>query len=52
MKTPFTLLHYTRLAFLLAGLMLALSTQAEDRLARIFQDNMVLQRDQPVPVWG
>ena len=26
--------------------------QAEDRLAHIFQDNMVLQREKPVPVWG
>ncbi len=25
---------------------------AEDRLADIFQDNMVLQRGKPVPVWG
>jgi sialate O-acetylesterase len=25
---------------------------AEDRLARIFQDGMVLQREMPVPVWG
>ena len=24
----------------------------EARLAHIFQDNMVLQRDAPVPVWG
>lgn len=28
------------------------SAQAEDRVAHIFQDNMVLQRDKPVPVWG
>lgn len=25
---------------------------AENRLATIFQDNMVLQREKPVPVWG
>lgn len=31
---------------------LALSVYAETRLAHIFQDNMVLQRDVPVPVWG
>ena len=24
----------------------------EERAARIFTDHMVLQRDQPVPVWG
>ncbi len=35
----------------LLGLM-AISAQAEERFARIFQDNMVLQRDKPVPVWG
>jgi len=28
------------------------STRAELRLARVFSDSMVLQRDQPVPVWG
>src|SRR5258708_5870080 len=28
------------------------SCHAEDRLARIFQDNVVLQRTKPVPVWG
>jgi sialate O-acetylesterase len=28
------------------------SAQAEDRLATIFQDNMVLQREMPLPVWG
>lgn len=32
--------------------LLAGTVRAEDRLAHIFQDNMVLQRDKPVPVWG
>ena len=41
-------------AFLLALLWTGLSipAQAENRLATIFQDNMVLQREKPVPVWG
>ncbi|MEK7415328.1 MAG: hypothetical protein AAB263_18635, partial [Planctomycetota bacterium] len=26
--------------------------QAEERLAYVFQDNMVLQREKPVPIWG
>ena len=30
----------------------AIPAQAENRLATIFQDNMVLQREMPVPVWG
>jgi len=34
------------------GLFLALSASAELRLAAIFSDHMVLQRDQPIPVWG
>jgi len=38
------------LTLMLVGL--PVSTQAEDRLAQIFQDNMVLQREKPVPVWG
>jgi len=28
------------------------TVQAEERIAQIFQDNMVLQREKPVPVWG
>ena len=39
------------LLFVLSTAM-ALPIQAEDRLATIFQDNMVLQREKPVPVWG
>jgi len=31
---------------------ISISAHAEDRLATIFQDNMVLQREMPVPVWG
>ena len=31
---------------------LPLAARADDRLAHIFQDNMVLQREQPAPVWG
>src|SRR5437868_10969056 len=33
-------------------LLLELPAQAEVRLPQMFADNMVLQRDQPVPVWG
>ncbi|HEY3325244.1 MAG TPA: sialate O-acetylesterase [Planctomycetota bacterium] len=32
--------------------LLAASTQAAVRMPHIFSDNMVLQRDKPVPVWG
>jgi len=28
------------------------SAKIEERLARVFQDNMVLQREKPVPIWG
>jgi len=31
---------------------LSLTEAAEFRLARVFQDHMVLQREKPVPVWG
>jgi sialate O-acetylesterase len=37
---------------LFAALMSLSSLQAESRLAGIFTDNMVLQRDMAVPVWG
>ncbi len=30
----------------------SIPAHAENRLATIFQDNMVLQREKPVPVWG
>jgi sialate O-acetylesterase len=38
------------LIVMLAGI--PVPAQAQDRLAHIFQDNMVLQRDKPAPVWG
>ena len=53
MKTPYLAIRITSallLAFAWIGI--PMSAQAEDRLAQIFQDNMVLQRDKPVPVWG
>lgn len=37
---------------LLFSLLLLVTARAEVRVAPIFTDNMVLQRDQPVPVWG
>ena len=35
-----------------AWLGISLPAHADNRLATIFQDNMVLQREKPVPVWG
>ena len=43
-----TVKHYV-LPFLLAG---ALNCAAQVELAPIFSDNMVLQREMKVPVWG
>ena len=44
--------HLTFLLTLLAVSAGALSVRADVRLAAPFSDNMVLQRDKPVPVWG
>ena len=41
-----------RVAVLLVALVLASSSFAELKLATVFSDGMVLQRDQDVPVWG
>jgi sialate O-acetylesterase len=41
-----------RLLLALASTVAALSVAAEVRLARLFTDHLVLQRDRPVPVWG
>ncbi|MGV3757307.1 MAG: sialate O-acetylesterase [Verrucomicrobiota bacterium] len=38
--------------FALALLVVGLSAQADVRLASVFSDHMVLQRDQKIPVWG
>jgi sialate O-acetylesterase len=48
--TPQTGRRVLVLALLLAGLMPA--ARADVRLAKIFTDNMMLQRDQPIRVWG
>ncbi|MFT5121883.1 MAG: sialate O-acetylesterase [Kiritimatiellia bacterium] len=39
-------------AWLITVILFPLALQAELRVAQIFGDNMVLQRDQLVPVWG
>lgn len=44
--------HGLRLLSLLAFLGLSLLAVAEVRLAHLFSDDMVLQREKPVPVWG
>jgi len=41
-----------RLIVLLAVLVMGISSFAELKLAAVFSDGMVLQRDQKVPVWG
>ncbi|MBN2582158.1 MAG: hypothetical protein JXL80_03755 [Planctomycetes bacterium] len=48
-----TLRHAVLAAAIVAGITTA-ATAADGqlRMARIFQDNMVLQREMPVPVWG
>ena len=47
-------MKFPRLSFVLAGAVLAfaVSARAELKLPAIFGDNMVLQQQQPVPVWG
>ena len=42
----------SRLLMLAAAVLTAIPVAAEVRLPRIFTDNMMLQRDQPVRVWG
>ena len=37
---------------ILLAVMTSATAHADARLASIFQDNMVLQREKPVPVWG
>jgi sialate O-acetylesterase len=40
------------LSSLLAGLAFSKATHADVKLHSLFSDDMVLQREQPVPVWG
>lgn len=41
-----------RLLFLLPALLLALPLSAQLKVARLFGDHLVLQRDKPIRVWG
>jgi sialate O-acetylesterase len=41
-----------RLAYLCVGLLLAAAAWGNVRLHGLFTDNMVLQRNKPIPVWG
>lgn len=44
--------HLFRILLLAILCSLSLSVSAAERLANIFSDNMVLQRDRAVPIWG
>ncbi|MBL9206924.1 MAG: sialate O-acetylesterase [Opitutaceae bacterium] len=39
-------------SLLIPGLLATLTVRADVRLAPLFRDHVVLQRDQPLPVWG
>lgn len=41
-----------RKLFILIGILLSVNVNAELKMAKIFSDNMVLQRDIHLPVWG
>jgi len=43
---------HRRIVFVLAGLCLALGARGDVTLAPLFRDHAVLQRDQPLPLWG
>ena len=47
-------MKFTRFLTALSGAILALdfSARADLKLPAVFGDNMVLQQQQPVPVWG
>lgn len=47
-----SLCHYVTPGLTFAFLFLGISARAEVKLAGIFGDNMVLQQQKPVPVWG
>ncbi len=38
--------------YILLGILLTINVKAEVKMSEIFSDNMVLQRDIPLPVWG
>ena len=53
MKKTRTVIFYSKLhLLLLAAVLPAITAVADVRLPKIFTDNMMLQRDQPVRVWG
>jgi sialate O-acetylesterase len=54
MKTKNPILHRHTINLILCAfaIVTASSTMADVRLPKIFTDNMVLQRDAPVRVWG
>ena len=45
-------MQFQRLAVAVVALHMAVSSQAEVKPAAMFSDDMVLQRDKVVPVWG
>jgi sialate O-acetylesterase len=52
MHSPLHRHHQTRLVLLVATMAAATPAMADVRLPKIFTDNMLLQRDMPVRVWG
>lgn len=41
-----------KVLFILLGILLTIKVNAEFKMSKIFSDNMVLQRETPLPVWG
>lgn len=51
-KAPTNVQHWLLAVLVLMGFFSPFGTSAELKLTKIFSDNMILQRDMPVPVWG